>query len=40
MLLLPRYWVELGDQQVKAPENLEGTHVYIDLDRVTNFEAF
>ena len=24
--------------QYKAPENLEGTHAYIDLDRVTNFK--
>ena len=45
MLLLPRYWVELGSEQVnikthvehKAPENPEGTHAYIDLDRVTNY---
>ena len=24
--------------EYKAPENLEGTHAYIDLDRVTNFK--
>ena len=30
MLLLQRYWGELG--------NLEGTHVYIDLDRVTKLK--